>query len=32
MVPAQTHDVDGELSDHDVGKIFELSKILRVIL
>ena len=26
------HDVDGDLSDHNVGKIFGLSKILTVIL
>ena len=32
MVPAHFHDVDGDLSDHNVGKIFGLSKILTVIL
>ena len=32
MIPAHFHDVDGDLSDHNVGKIFELSKILTVIL
>ena len=30
-VPAHFHDVDGDLSDHIVGKIFGLSKILTVI-
>ena len=28
MVPAHFHDVEGDLSDHNVRKIFELSKIL----
>ena len=28
MVPAHFHDVDGDLSDPNVGKIFGLSKIL----
>ena len=28
MVPAHCHDVDGNLSDHNVGKISGLSKIL----
>ena len=33
MVPAHFHDVDGDLSDHNVGKILsKLSKILTVIL
>ena len=32
MVPAHFHDVDGELSDHNVGKIFRLSKTVTVIL
>ena len=32
MVPAHFHDVDGDLSGHNVGKIFGLSKILTVIL
>ena len=32
MVPADVHDVDGDLFDHIVGKIFGLSKILTVIL
>ena len=32
MVPAHFPEVDSESSDHNVGKIFELSKLLRVIL
>ena len=32
MVPAHFYDVDGDLSDHNVGKIFGLFKILTVIL
>ena len=32
MVPANFHDVDGDLSDHNVGKIFQLSNILTVVL
>ena len=32
MVLAHFHDVDGDLSDHNVGKRFGLSKILTVIL
>ena len=32
MVPAHFQDVDGDLSDHNVGKILGLSKILTVIL
>ena len=32
MVPAHFHDVDGDLSDHNVGKIFGLSNILTVVL
>ena len=32
MVPAHFHDVDGELSDPNFRKIFQLSKILTVIL
>ena len=32
MVPAHFHDVDGDLSDHIVGKIFGLSQILTVVL
>ena len=28
MLPAHIHDVDGDLSDHNVGKNFGLSKIL----
>ena len=31
MVPAHFHDVNGDLSDHSLGKIFGLSKILTVI-
>ena len=31
-VPAHFHDVDSNLSDHNVGKIFGLSKILTVML
>ena len=30
MVPDNFHEVDGDLSDHNVGKIFGLSKILTV--
>ena len=32
MVPAHFHDVDGDLSDHNVGRIFGLFKILTVVL
>ena len=32
MVPAHFHDVDGELSDSNVGKMFGFSKILTAIL
>ena len=32
MVPAHFHDVDGDLFDHNVEKLFGLSKILTIIL